>query len=75
MKNEVKMIKSLLEVTRNRVGHELHCCSRDSSVGIATGYGLDDRSSIPGRDKIFLFSIAPVLALGSTHPPIQCVRV
>jgi hypothetical protein len=27
--------------------------NRDSSVGIATGYRLDGRSSIPGRDKIF----------------------
>jgi hypothetical protein len=27
--------------------------SRDSSVGIAMGYGLDDRGSIPGRSKFF----------------------
>jgi hypothetical protein len=27
--------------------------SRDSSVGIATGYGLEGRGSIPGRVKIF----------------------
>jgi hypothetical protein len=27
--------------------------SRDSSVGTVTGYGLDDRASIPGRGKIF----------------------
>jgi hypothetical protein len=25
----------------------------DSSVGIATGYGLDGRGSIPGKGKIF----------------------
>jgi hypothetical protein len=40
--------------------------SRDSSVGIATGYGLDgprDRSSSPGRVKIFLFSTSPRLPL------------
>jgi hypothetical protein len=30
--------------------------SRNGSVGIAMGYGLDRRSSIPGRGKIF-FSI------------------
>jgi hypothetical protein len=29
--------------------------SRDSSVGIATGYGLNRRNSNPGKDKIFLF--------------------
>jgi hypothetical protein len=28
----------------------------DSSVGIAMGYGLDGRSLIPGRGKIFLSS-------------------
>jgi hypothetical protein len=27
--------------------------SRHSPVGIVTGYGLDGRGSIPGRDKIF----------------------
>jgi hypothetical protein len=27
--------------------------NRDSSVGIATGYGLDGRGSIPGRDYRF----------------------
>jgi hypothetical protein len=28
--------------------------SRDSSVDIATGYGLDGRGSIPGKSKIFV---------------------
>jgi hypothetical protein len=48
--------------------------SRDSSVGIATGYGLDDQggeSSSPGRVKIFHFSISSRPALGSTQPPIK----
>jgi hypothetical protein len=39
----------------------------ESSVGIATGYRLDGRTSIPGRDKIFIFSIASRLALGPTQ--------
>jgi hypothetical protein len=50
--------------------------SRDGSVGIATGYGLDDRggrSSSPGRVKNFLFSTSSRPALGSTQPPIQWV--
>jgi hypothetical protein len=47
--------------------------SQDSSVGIVTGYGLDGRGSIPGRDKIFLFSIASRPALGPTQRPIQWV--
>jgi hypothetical protein len=37
--------------------------SRDSSVGIATGYGLDCPGSIPGRGKRF-FSTASRSALG-----------
>jgi hypothetical protein len=48
----------------------------ESSVGIATGYGLDDQgggSSSPGRVKNFHFSISPRPALGSTQPPIKWV--
>jgi hypothetical protein len=47
---------------------------RDRSVGIATGYGLDDQgggSSSPGGVKNFHFSISSRLALGSTQPPIK----
>jgi hypothetical protein len=50
--------------------------SSDSSVGIATGYGLDDQgggSSSPGRVKNFHFSIASRPALGSTQPPLKWV--
>jgi hypothetical protein len=46
--------------------------SQDGSVGVAKGYGLDGRSSIPGRDKIFLL-IASRPTLGPSQPPIQCV--
>jgi hypothetical protein len=46
---------------------------RDSSVGLATGYGLDGQESISGRAKIFLFSTASRPALGPTQPPIQWV--
>jgi hypothetical protein len=42
--------------------------SRDSSVGIATGYGLDDREV-----KNFLFSMSSRPTPGSTKPPIQRV--
>jgi hypothetical protein len=37
------------------------------------GYGLENQSSIPGRGKIFLFSICSRLALGPTQPPLQSV--
>jgi hypothetical protein len=41
----------------------------ESSVGIARGYGLDGRGSVPGRGKISLSSTA----LGQTLLPIQWV--
>jgi hypothetical protein len=50
--------------------------SRDSVVGIATGYGMDDQGigvPIPGRIKDFLFSTSSTPALGHTQPPIQWV--
>jgi hypothetical protein len=37
---------------------------RKSSVGIATGYGLDGSGWIPGRGKIFPFSTASRPPLG-----------
>jgi hypothetical protein len=47
--------------------------SWDSSVGVGMGYRPDGRCSIPGRGKIFLFSIASRLVLGPTQPPIQWI--
>jgi hypothetical protein len=47
---------------------------RDSSVGIALGYGLDDQGSrvrLPGGLGIFLFTTASRTALGPIQPPIQ----
>jgi hypothetical protein len=49
---------------------------RDSSVGTATGYGLDDQgdgSSSTSSVKNFHFSISSRPALGSTQPPIKWV--
>jgi hypothetical protein len=34
-------------------------------------YGLDSRDSIPGRSKIFLFSVVFRMALGPTQPNTQ----
>jgi hypothetical protein len=48
--------------------------SRDSSVGITTGYLLVGWGSIPGRGKIFLFSTASRPIPGSTQPPIHWVQ-
>jgi hypothetical protein len=50
--------------------------SRDSSVGIATDYGLDDRMigvRIPPGLGIFFFDTASRPALGPTQPLIQRV--
>jgi hypothetical protein len=50
--------------------------SRDSSVGIALGYGLDDRSSrvrFPAGAGNFSLHHASRTALGPTQPPIQWV--
>jgi hypothetical protein len=48
--------------------------SRNSSVGMATGYGLDGRDSIPNRGKVFLFFTASRPALGPAQFPIQRVE-
>jgi hypothetical protein len=50
--------------------------SRDSTVGIANGYGLDSqgfRVPSPGRGKNFLFSTSSRPAQGQTQPPIRRV--
>jgi hypothetical protein len=49
--------------------------SRESSVGIATGYGLDDREvgvQVPVESRITLLYVV-LTALGFTQPPIQWV--
>jgi hypothetical protein len=50
--------------------------SRDSSVGIALGYGLDDRGSrfrFPARTGNFFLHYRSRQTLGPTQPPIQWV--
>jgi hypothetical protein len=58
---------------RINVGSSHVVRSRDSSVGIATGYGLDRRVGfrVPVGSRIFSTSSKPVL--GPTRPPIQWV--
>jgi hypothetical protein len=53
---------------------DLQTLNLDSVVGIATGYGLDDRGvgvRVPVGSRIFSTSSRP--ALGPTQPPIQWV--
>jgi hypothetical protein len=50
--------------------------SRGSSVGIALGYGLDDRGStvqFPAEAGNFSLTTVSRMALGPAQPPIQCV--
>jgi hypothetical protein len=50
--------------------------SRESSVGIATGYKLEDGMNdfrFPQGARNFFFDTELTPALGSTQPPIQCV--
>jgi hypothetical protein len=47
--------------------------SQDNSVSRITGYGLDSWGLIPGKGKIFLFSITYRPALGLAQPNIQWV--
>jgi hypothetical protein len=64
------------EVTKNLIYTYISFRSPDGSVGIETGYELDDQgvgSSSSGRVKIFHFSILSRPALGSTQPPIKWV--
>jgi hypothetical protein len=47
----------------------------DSSVSIATGYGIHGRGSISGRGKsLFLYSTIYRPVLDLTQPPIQWVQ-
>jgi hypothetical protein len=49
-------------------------CEPGSSVSIVSGYGLDDRGSIPGKgERIFPAAFVSRPALGPTHPPVQWV--
>jgi hypothetical protein len=53
-----------------------HINNRDSSVGIALGYELDDwgsRVRFPAGAGNFLFTTASRMALVPTEPPIQWV--
>jgi hypothetical protein len=45
----------------------------NNSVGIATDYVLDGRSSNPSRGKVLLLSTASRPTLGPTQPPFQWV--
>jgi hypothetical protein len=64
------------ELSWKKINSLLSFKSRDNSVGIVLGYGLDDRGSrvrFPAGTGNFLFTIASRTALGPTQPPIQWV--
>jgi hypothetical protein len=54
------------------LSEQISACSRDSVIGIATGYGLNYREigiRVPVASRIFSTSSRP--ALGPTQPPIH----
>jgi hypothetical protein len=51
--------------------YHYHCHITYGTFGKMTGYGMDRRGSIPGKDKIFVFSITSRQILEPTQPPIQ----
>jgi hypothetical protein len=62
-----------LECTMQWVNYKLQ---RDSAVGIATGYGLDDRGvgvRVPVGSRIFSSPRRPDWFLGPTQSPIQWI--
>jgi hypothetical protein len=77
MRNEKqKAIKAGLGVNANKTKHMTVVRSRDSVVGIATGYRLDDRGvgvRVPVGSRIFSSPRRPDRLWGPTQPPIQWV--
>jgi hypothetical protein len=66
-------IIALLLNTFSPCHHNRKSLITEVRTGIATGWTIEGRSSIPGRVKNFLLSAASRLALGPTQLPIQRV--
>jgi hypothetical protein len=66
--------KILYEIDLKFILRKLLKRSRNSSVGIVMGYGLDGRVSIPGRSKRFFSFPVSRPVLGPTQPIIQWVH-
>lgn len=49
--------------------------NQDMSPGIATGYGLDGQSSIPGKDNKLLYPTASRPAVGPSRLPTGVVAL
>jgi hypothetical protein len=76
--NKVMNCTGSTEVSHYEFGSPMpfYVKSRDSSVRIALGYGLDDwgsRVRSPGRLGIFLFTTASRTSLGPSQLPVQWI--
>jgi hypothetical protein len=67
--DEIFISTIMMHSSGKKLGYSTVKRSRDSSVGLATGYKLDGQGSIPGRGKFFSITSGP--ALGPTQPPIH----
>jgi hypothetical protein len=69
-------LSTRISINKFRLNKIYWVWSLDRAVGIATGYGLDDRGvgvRVPVGSRIFLFSASCRPVLGSTQPPIQWI--
>jgi hypothetical protein len=67
----VKIEPTVSAIERELVPSVNFIMDRDSSVGIATGYGLDGPGIESRQDRNFSHTSRP--AVGPTHPPVQWV--
>jgi hypothetical protein len=65
--------RTVLHAQQFTLDHLFVVKSRDSSVSIVIGCGLDSHVLIPSKGKIFLFSVMSSPALRPTQFPVQWV--
>jgi hypothetical protein len=67
----VYIVTTVFEAKKYASDSGMHIKSYLNGVGIAKGYELDDRSSIPGRGKIFIPSPASTHLLSNEYEALK----